>query len=80
MARQSTRQKQQRQLAVLGAALTAAAATSSVSAQSNSTSTSGSGSKLANTFQVVGESGVSAQQLFRGQGNKVSNGPRAMME
>lgn len=53
--------RQHRRLAILSAALAAAGVASGQQ-------------KLANKFQVVGESGVSAQQLFRGQGNKVRGG------
>ena len=51
-------QQQRRRIALLSATLAATAG--SAAAQNK-----------ANTWSVVGESGVSAQQLFRGQGNKV---------
>lgn len=60
----ATRSGASRSNAQVLASLVGLAAVSTASAASNSTN-------LANKFVVVGETGVSAQQLFRGQGNKV---------
>lgn len=57
---------------VLRAGLASFACGSALASAQNTTTGSTS---LANKFVVVGTSGVSAQQLFRGQGNKVSAYP-----
>lgn len=85
VASSSRRARPSRRSQLLAAATVVAAATTAVSAQNTSTggSSSSGGAGLdngginatakANTWAVVGAPQVSAQQLFRGQGNKVGN-------